>query len=335
MCSACTFAAERRAQKRLALCSKESMSVDIRRSSGTPRRTLGPGDRIDPGLELVRGPIGWFLRDAKGSKMTIKLKDTELVMLSAAAQRGDRCLVAAPSLKGAAAQKFAKKLISAGLVREIKLKGGEPAWRRDEATGQPFALKLTAAGAKAIAVDPDEAAGAGADDERSEIESATAPASEPLRPVVAVSPKVAAAARSNANRRAPRAGSKLARAIEVLRSAKGMTIAELAGTMNWLPHTTRAALTGLRKRGYAVNIDRSDKARGSAYRIAEDAALVAWHERMIQGDQLASGAEGEATDAAVGGSAPVLFEQPPSAPAPGEPRKLTRRSGSAKTSRAA
>ena len=44
----------------------------------------------------------------------------------------------------------------------------------------------------------------------------------------------------------------------------------------WLPHTTRAALTGLRKRGYAVGIDRADKVRGSVYRIAtemeEDAA---------------------------------------------------------------
>ncbi len=29
----------------------------------------------------------------------------------------------------------------------------------------------------------------------------------------------------------------------------------------------RAALTGLRKRGYAVGIDRADKVRGSVYRI--------------------------------------------------------------------
>ncbi len=36
----------------------------------------------------------------------------------------------------------------------------------------------------------------------------------------------------------------------------------------WLAHTTRAALTGLRKRGYAVAIDRSDDKRGSFYRIS-------------------------------------------------------------------
>jgi hypothetical protein len=34
--------------------------------------------------------------------MSIKLTDTQLMMLSAAAQRSNRCLVAAPNLKGAA-----------------------------------------------------------------------------------------------------------------------------------------------------------------------------------------------------------------------------------------
>jgi hypothetical protein len=58
--------------------------------------------------------------------MSIKLTDTQLVMLSAAAQRDDRSLVPAPKLKGAAAQKIAGKLIAAGLVKEIKAKAGAP-----------------------------------------------------------------------------------------------------------------------------------------------------------------------------------------------------------------
>jgi len=41
---------------------------------------------------------------------------------------------------------------------------------------------------------------------------------------------------------------------------------------DWLPHTTRAALTGLRKRGYQVTLDRSDKERGSVYGIASGRA---------------------------------------------------------------
>jgi Protein of unknown function (DUF3489) len=56
----------------------------------------------------------------------------------------------------------------------------------------------------------------------------------------------------------------------MLRTTEGVTIGELAEAMGWLAHTTRAVLTGLRKRGYALTLDRSDARRGSAYRIALD-----------------------------------------------------------------
>jgi hypothetical protein len=59
-------------------------------------------------------------------------------MLSAAAQRDDRCLVPAPKLKGAAAQKIAGKLIAAGLVKEIKAKAGVWVWWCDDETGFPM-----------------------------------------------------------------------------------------------------------------------------------------------------------------------------------------------------
>ena len=66
---------------------------------------------------------------------------------------------------------------------------------------------------------------------------------------------------------APRGGSKLAQVIELLERHHGATIEELIAATGWLAHTTRAVLTGLRKRGYAVEIDRSDDKRGSFYRI--------------------------------------------------------------------
>ena len=89
--------------------------------------------------------------------MSIKLTDAQLVMLSAAAQRDDRSLTPPEKLKGGAAHKVATKLIlAAGLVKEVKAKAGTPVWRRDEQNGQSYALKLTAAGAKAIAVNPDD-----------------------------------------------------------------------------------------------------------------------------------------------------------------------------------
>ena len=65
----------------------------------------------------------------------------------------------------------------------------------------------------------------------------------------------------------PRGGTKIAQVIELLQRSDGAALAELVAATGWLPHTTRAALTGLRKRGYAVGIDRAHKARGSVYRI--------------------------------------------------------------------
>ena len=84
--------------------------------------------------------------------MSIKLTETQLLMLSAAAQRTDRYLVPAPNLKVAAAQKIASKLIGAGLVREIRARAGRPVWRRDDDAGLSYTLRLTAAGANATAI---------------------------------------------------------------------------------------------------------------------------------------------------------------------------------------
>jgi hypothetical protein len=195
--------------------------------------------------------------------MSIKLTDSQLVMLSAAAQREDRCLVAPKTLNGAAVQKVANKLISARLVEEIEAEAGAPIWRRDDETGDAYALKLTAAGAKAIgndeSVEPENAGNeTGPLENRdqatvsSEVEAGEAPQ---LRVPAPAGPS------------APRGGSKLLQVIELLQRDDGATIDELIAATGWLAHTTRAALTGLRKRGYLVAINRSDNERGSFYRI--------------------------------------------------------------------
>jgi DNA-binding IclR family transcriptional regulator len=65
----------------------------------------------------------------------------------------------------------------------------------------------------------------------------------------------------------PRPNSKIAAVIGLLSRSGGATLADLVAATAWLPHTTRAALTGLRKRGYVVTLDGSDRDRGSFYRI--------------------------------------------------------------------
>ncbi|WP_069308435.1 DUF3489 domain-containing protein [Methylobrevis pamukkalensis] len=66
----------------------------------------------------------------------------------------------------------------------------------------------------------------------------------------------------------PRAGSKLGLVLGLLETPEGATLAELVEATGWLPHTTRAALTGLRKRGFAVVGEKAEASAGaSIYRI--------------------------------------------------------------------
>ena len=48
---------------------------------------------------------------------------------------------------------------------------------------------------------------------------------------------------------------------------KGASLDDLVGATGWLPHTTRAALTGLRRRGFAIERVAADDGR-SLYRVA-------------------------------------------------------------------
>ena len=64
----------------------------------------------------------------------------------------------------------------------------------------------------------------------------------------------------------PREGTKQAKLKGLLSRKTGVTLAKAADTLGWQRHTTSAAMTGLRKRGYEITrIGRPDK--DSLYRI--------------------------------------------------------------------
>ena len=56
------------------------------------------------------------------------------------------------------------------------------------------------------------------------------------------------------------------RVIELLQRDQGAKLDELIEATGWLPHTARAALTGLRHRGYDVRLERGENGRASVYR---------------------------------------------------------------------
>jgi hypothetical protein len=196
-----------------------------------------------------------------------KLTDLQLAILSAASKREDRCLKAPSSLKGGAAQKVAAQLLTIGLVREIKAKAGMEAWRRDKETGQAHSLKLTAVGLRAIAVDGGGSRSIpGADGSTSTDEG-------PSKAKTAAKTPAALSIMVGPTPPAPRQGTKIARVLELLQRDEGAELGELIAATGWLPHTARAALTGLRNRGYEVRRERGESGSASVYRaVATPAA---------------------------------------------------------------
>ena len=61
--------------------------------------------------------------------------------------------------------------------------------------------------------------------------------------------------------------SKTAAVIALLEREEGATLAELIAATGWLKHTTRAALTGLRKKGHAI--ERFKRGEETCYRIVK------------------------------------------------------------------
>ena len=207
--------------------------------------------------------------------MTIKLGDAELVLLFAAEMRDDKCVPLPAKLSAARLRKVGGKLIEAGVAREVKAKASSPIWRRDVEGDVTYALKLTAAGIKTArqveakagpapeVSDRSDAAKAEADSPNVSCE-ASACEIPPRVPILVCFPP---RRRPERPLQGPRSGSKIGTVIRLLGNERGVTISELIEATGWLPHTTRAALTGLRKRGYSIALDRSDRERGSAYQI--------------------------------------------------------------------
>lgn len=67
----------------------------------------------------------------------------------------------------------------------------------------------------------------------------------------------------------PKPQTKKARLIELLNSDEGVTVPVLAQALGWLPHTTRAAVTGLKKDGIVVQkLPPHEGSRASRYTLA-------------------------------------------------------------------
>jgi len=192
-------------------------------------------------------------------RIIAKLTDTQLIMLSMAAAREDGIAVVPAKTNKAAASKVGASLLARKLVRELRSKAGMPVWRKDD-DGRSISLMITRAGRDAIGVDEDK-------------EAIQTPRSDgkpaPRSPSHSKGdgPKSSASTPPTLDVTLPRAGSKQGLVIEMLNAKGGATLDALIKATGWLPHTTRAALTGLRKRGFSIERSR-EAGEASMYRIA-------------------------------------------------------------------
>lgn len=163
-----------------------------------------------------------------------KLSDTQCLLLSVASQRDDGSLIPPPDgydLHDASIKKALAALRRNKLLEERDVTDLASTWRGDEdaRTG----LFITPAGLLAIGIDDGPASIAAAD----VLEAATP----------------------------SRTSTKSAQVVALLQRDTGATLPELITATGWLPHTTRAALTGLRKKGHAIL--RTSRDGATCYRI--------------------------------------------------------------------
>src|SRR5216684_7336172 len=103
----------------------------------------------------------------------MKLTDTQLVPLSAAAQRQDGAIELGPKLKGSASRKVVGRLLSEGLIEEIPAQGSLPEWRREDKGA--VGLRITERGLAAIGAGQGAEAGAAEARPRAKGQSGPAP----------------------------------------------------------------------------------------------------------------------------------------------------------------
>ncbi|MFN3233156.1 MAG: DUF3489 domain-containing protein [Alphaproteobacteria bacterium] len=159
-----------------------------------------------------------------------KLTDTQLIILSAAAARADGLVLPLPdSLKPnkAALTRSINSLLKRDLIEERPTKRGEQVWR--EEGHQRLTLGVTATGLEAIGVTGDAPDAASTTD--------TKPAS------------------------------KADGIMGLLKQPGGAGIADIQAATGWQPHSIRAFLSGLRKKGIAVGRTK-DEAGKAVYSIA-------------------------------------------------------------------
>ena len=204
-----------------------------------------------------------MLLSDNGDHPMTKLSDSQTVILSAAAQRDDGAVLPLPEtlkIKGGAVSKVLGSLKAKGLIDHL----GAP--RGDD----PPPLRITRAGLEAIGVETEDDAPKGATPPDTGATSADAGVEAVDAPAPATGADGAATPASARPRRrrpsrgtkaapaekpTPRAGTKQALMIDLLKRAEGATVEQIAAATGWQQHTIRGAISGALKKKLGLTVE--------------------------------------------------------------------------------
>ena len=191
-----------------------------------------------------------------------KLTDTQLLILSTAAQRDGGAALPLPKsikLRGAAVNHVLNSLLKKNLLTEQPAGHDAAAWRESK-DGQRLRLVINDTGKQAIGIATDRAP---------KKQSGGAEESTGKHRTRATRPAADSKSKRKAQRPAARAGTKQCILTELLSRRDGATIAEAVKATGWQPHSVRGAISGTLKKklGLAVTSDKIE-GRGRVYRTS-------------------------------------------------------------------
>ncbi len=195
-----------------------------------------------------------------------KLTDTQLVILSAAAQREGGAVLPLPKslkIRSGAVTKTLEGLRKKGLLEEKPAAPDTEAWRETE-DGRRMMLVITDAGLRAIDGGPD-----GETDKKPAAKKRQAKKPQPKkRRGRAASTPAAAESKGKQSPPTVRRGTKQALLINLLKRKDGASIDDIVKATGWQAHSVRGAISGALKKklGLTVTSEPIEK-RGRVYRI--------------------------------------------------------------------
>ena len=183
-----------------------------------------------------------------------KLTDTQILILSRAANRPDNLAMPLPEgLHGAAAKMSVSNMIARGWLEEVDadMRKGEPLWR-ETGDGHGTTLVVTDAGMLAVGIEP-----------------------VVVKTMAAVRNRAAekASSKGSSLTPTPRTNTKQAQIIALLQQPGGASIKEIVAVTGWLPHSIRGLISGglKKKLGLPVTSEKQD-GRGTVYTLISSKA---------------------------------------------------------------